>query len=75
MLVKTIVHFVNSSLSSSICYPVYTEKILSGSQSRLQSEDYPFRRDIHCSIPQSASHCYSLYSHWYIAMHLRSGLK
>ena len=36
---------------------------------------YPFTRYIHCSIQQSASHCYSLSSRCYIAILLISGLK
>ena len=36
---------------------------------------YPFTRDIHFSIQQSASHCSSLFRHCYIAIHLISGFK
>ena len=36
---------------------------------------YPFTRGIHCSIQQSASHCCSLFSHCYIAIHVISGFK
>ena len=35
----------------------------------------PFTRDIHCSIKQSVSHCCSLFSHCYIAIHLKSESK
>ena len=36
---------------------------------------HPFAQDIHCSIEQSTSHCFSLLSHGNIAIHLISGLK
>ena len=35
---------------------------------------YPFTRNIHCSIQQSASHCCSLSIHFYISIQLISGL-
>ena len=38
-------------------------------------ELYPFTRDIHCSLQQSASHCFSLLSNCYITIYLISGLK
>ena len=41
-------------------------------------EDVPFytgHQDIHCSIQQSTSHCYSLFIVTLIAIHIISGLK
>ena len=36
---------------------------------------YPFTRDIHCSLQQSASHCCSLFSYCYILIyHLYNGI-
>ena len=73
-----------SSTSIHFKYPVYTEQKLSRLRSGLQSgfrsafateKLYPFTRDMHSSIQQSASHCCSSFSHSYIANHITSGLK